>query len=177
MDDNQAWWHDYGLNLPEDEPIKMPPWPEVKRMRQEIARVGGLFLQDHWQAYRGEDGEYVRILLDLGDRPLRIELWDRDLLIVEAPVYINLPARRDVYRYILADLAALFPWLHFQLDAGSVLVAFMRARADGIVAELHEMLSDFVDRITRARKELEAYLESHPGGGLQDLLPPGLRGL
>ncbi len=155
------WWEAYGVALPEDEPVAMPSWPELSRIRLGIQKVADLFLQSQFAAYRNQDGEvYIRLLLDLGDRPLRLELYERETLLVEVPVYFRLRSATSIYRYILETLSERYRNFRFRLDAGHILVATAQYDASGILQDLDGFLRDFIHATTRARQDLEHHLRN-----------------
>ncbi|WP_457637015.1 hypothetical protein [Oceanithermus sp.] len=156
----EPWWHEYGLSLPEDLPVPEPAWPALAQLKRELERASAHFFRQHLAAYQGEEGVYVRTLLDLGDRPLEILLYEDGYLVIEAPIHTSLPHLLRVHDYVLEELAYRHVNFNLRVDGRSILVARIAGRVS--VAVLGEMLGPIIEDMSLAATELNAFIGGLP---------------
>ena len=154
--DDERWWLEYNVTLPEDEPVPEPSWTELARLKRELEKASAHFFRQHMAAYKGESGTYVRVLLDLGDRPLELILHDDGYVAIEAPLHTKLPLTLRARNYVLEHLAYRYDQFNLRVDGGSILVARTTGRIPAEVAG--GALVPFIEGISEAAVELREYL-------------------
>lgn len=127
-------------------------------------------------AFRRAGVVYLRVTLDVGDRPLHLYLHqDGDVLQLDAPVLFDFPAGAS--HFVLKELCGSTTNLSFRVDEKDVLkgeiganrkpslskteVLYGWGRFDfkAFTATAHALLPFLITKLTYAEKELRAFLE------------------
>ncbi len=116
------------------------------------------------EAYRGHHGneDYVVFVLDLGDRPLRIQLEESGAVHLTTPIFKHIP--RVESHFILKELAPRDSILVFYLDEQDVLVVVMQAVLDKDY--LLWAIPYFIGQTSIAKEDFLLHLQS--GGYFED---------
>lgn len=155
--ESEKWWEEYGLALPEDELAEDLGWPEFKQLRIELDKAAVLYFRRHLAVYRGEDGNFARALLDLGDRPLEVLLYKNGFLNIEMPLHTKLPDTRWARNYVLEELAFHYAQYNLRIDSNTILVMRFAGHypVNGLAENLPVFVNDASEAITDLRKHLD----------------------
>lgn len=156
--ESDKWWEEYGLVLPEDQQVDKPGWLELKLLRIELDKAAALYFRRHLAVYQGEDGIYARAMLDLGDRPLEVLLYESGFLNIEVPLHTELPDTRRARNYVLEELAFRYAQYNLRIDGRAILVMRFAGRysVDGLAKNLQVFIEDASLAATDLRKHLDA---------------------
>lgn len=149
-------------------PIAIPEWPAVRYLERVLDEVTGLYFDVEWQAFCKGGGNahvntyvnaYVRVVLDLGDRPMYLFIHDEGLTLkLEIPVWHALP--KHAYHFVLSTLSRQHAVFSFHLGAGptDVLVANARFDLDTSLEDLPALLPYIAKQVAQAAQDLREHL-------------------
>jgi len=145
-----------------DHPTALPEWPAVRYLERVLDEVAGLYFDVEWQAFREEGGDiYVRVALDLGDRPMYLSIHDEGLTLkLEVPVWHSLPSH--ACSFVLTTLCRRYSSFSFHLDAGSadVLIAHAQFDIDASLEDLPMLLPYIARQVAQSVEEVRAHLSA-----------------
>jgi hypothetical protein len=142
-----------------------------------LTELTDCWLEMNVDAFRHDDVVFLRVTLDVGDRPLYLYLHqDGDVLQIDAPILFDFP--RTASHFVLKELCGSTTTLSFRVDEmevsidergvdqrpsvrkTDVLYGWGRYELDVFVEAVHALLLFFIANLTGAEKELRAFLDS-----------------
>jgi hypothetical protein len=153
-------------------------FPEAfrKQLLKALGELAGLWSKMDVDAFRRGDVVYLRVTLDVGDRPLHLYLHqDGDVLQFDAPVMFDFPAGAS--HFVLTELCGSTTNLSFRVDEKDVLLGeggtdrkpsvsktevlygWGRFEFETFTNTAHTLLPFLVAKLTQAEKELRAFRE------------------
>lgn len=131
--------------------------------------------------FRHDDVVFLRVVLDVGDRPLYLYLHqDGDVLQIDAPILFDFPKMAS--HFVLKELCGSTTNLSFRVDEKEVsidergadqkpsvrktevLYGWRRCELDVFVVSAHALLPFLVAKLTEVEKELRAFLDRQMRG-------------